>query len=207
MIRYTILSLLFIKIVSTGFFRETAEDQRACLMDFYDATDGPNWGNNKLWGSRFHPCGTRRTEAWANLLCDEIGGNIKNFRMSANMLKGVLSGPASCVFDIMTLECFVVSTNFLSGSLPANFGTQSSYHIEIAGNQFTEFPKVFYPNTHDNVRLLGQQNAFTGTIPATMPDMVADADLWANPGLECTIPECILQAWVCTCPDLLDTNS
>ena len=179
-----------------------------CLMKFYEETDGPNWGYNWRWGDATHHCGEVDDDgkniafSWANIYCDGPGpdGVIKSVRQSANYLKGTLDGEAACIFDITTIDEMILSTNELSGSLPPSFGTQSAYSIEIADNQFNAFPETFYPNSHDNVHLRAQQNDFTGPIPPTMPDMVAMADLWDNPGLECVIDECVSGPWVCTCP-------
>lgn len=112
----------------------------SALLDFYNATDGPNWGDNIGWvdgasGTNCTPCdGT-----WRGVTCNP-NGRVTTIDLVSNNLTGTL--PTS-INQLSWLEILSLGFNDLTGALP---------------NELFTMPRL--------ERIFCRTNNFTGGIPA-----------------------------------------
>ena len=134
----------------------TPATDREALIALYNATDGPNWGNNTNWLTNV-PIGE-----WKGVTTDEDGrvvllglGNnglrgelppelgdltmLSSLQLWDNNLSGELPRELGNLANLGWLD---VSNNQLSGEIPSEVSSLPNLHqVEIAGNELT-WPKV-----------------------------------------------------------------
>lgn len=100
-----------------------ALDQRAILMQFYDAAGGPSWGRNDGWLDG-PPC-NRSTNRWFGLICDN-SSEVTQLLMYSNQLTGTLATQLGALPSLTQLflptDHVAASGNSLSGTLPTELG-------------------------------------------------------------------------------------
>ncbi len=128
------------------------------LTDLYNATDGANWTLRTNWlvGD---PC----DNSWARITCNAGGTAVTQVRLYTNNLTGSI---ASVVLaDLPSLQRFDVSSNHLSGSLPALAGLSTLQGIDASNNQLTgSIPALAGLTALTEFGL--NRNQLTGPIPA-----------------------------------------
>ena len=101
--------------VSSQLSHTSAETDREVLVAFYNATDGPNWGDNKNW------LGDEPSGKWTGVTTDASG------RVTEFLLSEAYSGkiPAE-LGDLTELERLVLRHNYLTGTIPPELGNLSN---------------------------------------------------------------------------------
>ena len=158
--------------------------QRQYLMDFYFATNGPNWLNNSGWG------GVPGTECnWAGITCDVGETTVTSLTFVSNAMSstppgtplpdwsalpdltsiaitnGSLTGPVPPIAGLAQLEFFNVSANQFSGTLPDPSGLQHLRRYAAVVNTFTG-PLPSLTGLPALEWFLVRDNQLTGTIPS-----------------------------------------
>ncbi len=132
----------------------------APLVDFYNATNGPNWVNKTNWLQGTSPCN------WYGVSCDG-NARVTQLYFSKNNLTGAL--PAS-LGNLSELKSLVISSEpNLSGTLPVSLGNLSKLDfLEVESTAVTGS----IPESLGNLKLLQRifmdNNKLTGVIPASL---------------------------------------
>ena len=170
-------------------------DDRAALVDFYDAAGGGNWTNAGGWGSSADMCTwcvnsssypsptnhkriLPRCSLFLTLQCrfgvqcdhDGSGTHVTSISLASNNMVGTVS---PSVGELEGLKLLDLSSNELGGDLPAFFDRLSALqYLRLNNNQFTGgLPTSFqnfsvtYPNLAE-IQL--QYNQLSGGIPESM---------------------------------------
>ena len=137
----------------------TAADDRAVLIEFYNAMDGPNWRNSSNWNSS-EPLGT-----WYGVSTD---GNGRVTRL--DFVGNGLSGSIPSFLDRLTnLEWLILYGEGLTGSIPSSLSSLANLQVlSLGDNDLTGS----IPSSLGNLTSLVAFNVFlnrlTGSIPAAL---------------------------------------
>lgn len=133
------------------------EQERAALIDFYNATGGKNWRRSESW------CSSKPVHQWEGVSCD-FRGRVVTLRLSNNNIVGEL--PAS-LGALSGLQKLLLNSNHLSGEFPS-FILDLNNLVELVldgGNKLTG-PLPQFINKLPNLEVLDlSYNNFEGTVP------------------------------------------
>ena len=149
---------------------EITEDQRASLIDLYNATDGDNWDNNEHW---LEAHGTECD--WFGVNCYASGDKVHlDLFLGANGLSGSL--PES-LGDLPGLTNLLVSGNELGGDLVMSEGQfPDLVTVDIRDNLFESLAIDTFAAPMLSI-FLASNNLLTGTFPGfLLPESVQDQD-------------------------------
>ena len=105
-----------------------ASTDKAALAALYNATDGPNWENNRNWLS------DRPIGEWSRVSTDG-DGRVTGLWLDGNQLSG--STPSK-LGNLSNLEALGLGDNQLSGSIPSELGNLDNLeHLYLGGNQLS----------------------------------------------------------------------
>ena len=175
---------------ATGTPVEVASGDRAALVEFYDATGGPNWANNTNWNS------SAPLDQWYGVSTDD-NGRVTVLDLAGNQLSGSipsslgrltnltvlqfnsnqLTGPVSSVLgQLMNLRELYLYANQLTGPIPSFLGQLTNLtDLWLDANQLTG-PIPSFLGQLTNLGVLGlSHNQLTGSIPSSLGSL---ADLW-----------------------------
>ena len=190
---------------------DSAED-RAVLVEFYNATDGANWTDNTNWLSdepmrEWHGVTTddegRVTEVilFRNQLTGGIPaelGNLSNLTglvLATNQLTGEI--PAD-LGNLSNLTGLVLATNQLTGEIPTELGNLSNLTgLTLSGNQLRGEIPADLGNLSNLTRLQLHSNLLTGELPQSLTGLTVLVTLsfHDNAGLCAPIDEAF-QTWL-----------
>ena len=158
---------------------------RAVLVEFYNATNGPNWTNNTNWNSSapldqwvgVSTAGNGRV--WElELLDNQLTGsipsslgsltNLENLNLYYNQLTGSIP---SSLGSLTNLERLVLRDNQLTGSIPPSLGSLTNLErLNLSDNQLTgSIPSSLGSLTNlTNLVLDLSSNQLTGSIPSSL---------------------------------------
>ncbi len=156
------------------------------LVDFYNSTDGPNWGTK--WNlndpvNTWHGVGVTynkvlRIFVAANFLSGSIPssfGNLKDLQLLAlqgNNLTGELPASLGNLTNLQTMDLF---NNHFSGSIPPELANAVSItRIDLSGSQLTGSIPPELGNLTHLVTLALAGNQLSGPVPSTfrgLPDL------------------------------------
>ena len=168
---------------------------RAALVAFYHATDGPNWKNDNKWLTAA-PIGL-----WYGVTVDD-NGRVTELALSRNQLSGEippelgnlsslenlllwsnqLAGPIPArLGNLANLTELSLSENQLTGEIPPELGNLASLGIlHLWGNQLTgEIPEEL-GNLAELTVLTLSRNDLTGEIPTELGELTNLAKLFLN---------------------------
>ncbi len=146
-------------------------NDRAILVDLYNATKGPIWVNKTNWLQGDSPCN------WFGVSCNENGRVIK-LSLGSNNLTGTL--PAS-LGNLSQLESLILRRNELNGSIPANLGSLSSLiDLYLNNNQLSGNLPASLGNLSKVAYFQLEANKLTGSIPANLGNLSQVQSLGLN---------------------------
>lgn len=203
------ITLIFEQEENVG--SEEEEQIKAILMQIYDAMDGPNWKKQDNWGT------DAGLNTWAGVGFDNENG-IYSLRFDDFGLKGEIPDAIGELTGLR--EFFFKNEPGVTGTLPDSFRKLINLtSVNIHNTSMTSLPDLFdgmkeldYVFVYYNKQMTGplpeslgnseklqsiliQDNAFTGTIPASwarLLDVQGTNLLWNH--LSGEIPETILRA-------------
>ena len=106
----------------------TSQD-RAALVEFYNATNGANWNNNTNWNS------SAPLNQWHGVSTNN--GRVVVLHLNDNQLTGSIP---SSLGSLTNLAQLFLSDNQLTGSIPSSLGSLTNLlegHLELRNNQLT----------------------------------------------------------------------
>ena len=132
-------STLFITaaaVATQDSYTQTAQRERAILMELYKATSGNGWTRHGSWGSDRSMC------YWDGVSCDHLEGDekkpvVSGIDLSDNNLHGVLPEGLA---ELRHLNRLDVSRNRLTGTLPEALLQRWDRHeldLMVTGNSFS----------------------------------------------------------------------
>ena len=143
-----------------AFCQFTVEHDREVLVEFFHATDGPNWNNNTNWLS------DAPLSDWYGVITDNSDGRVKHLDLVRNNLSGTLPPALGRLSKLNSLQ---VIDNKTSGRIPAELGQLTDLEIlnlaanNLMGNIPAELGNLVKLHS---LNLYGNQ--LTGNIPAEL---------------------------------------
>ena len=141
---------------------------RAALVAFYNATDGPNWDNSSNWLSN-EPLSEWfgvSTDASGRVTALNLGSQWNDKRellYRGNNLSGSIP-PA--IGNLSNLDQLILSDNNLSGSIPPEIGTLTNLNtLNLSGNALTGSIPPAIGNLSNLDWLILSDNNLSGSIP------------------------------------------
>jgi Leucine-rich repeat (LRR) protein len=141
------------------------------LINFYNATGGPNWINRTGWGVDTTPC-----SGWFGVLCQ--GTRVSSIIMEqtpndpGNGLSGVV--PAS-LGNLAGLRILDLASGELSGNIPASLGNLTNLQgLDLSGNLLSgAIPSSLGNLSNLSVELDLHNNLLTGGLPSSFQNLTS----------------------------------
>ena len=111
------------------FLAFTVETDRAALVAFYHATDGPNWTNNTHWLS------DRPISDWYGVSVGFLDGRVEGLYLVSNQLSGQIPPELGNLSRLKSLSIF---RNRLTGCIPASLRGVPTNDFEMLGLPFCD---------------------------------------------------------------------
>ena len=141
---------------------------RAALEALYDATDGPNWKDNKGWKT------DAPLDEWHGVTMHQ--GRIWGISLHDNALAGSIPSDLAALTNVRWLH---FSSNALTGAIPPELGSLENLEsLVLWGNQLTGAIPVALANLANLEALFLGLNELTGAIPAELGRLVDLKRLW-----------------------------
>lgn len=139
----------------------TPSPDRPALIALYEATDGPNWTNNRDWLS------DRPIGEWYGVTTTD--GRVKELVLPENRLQGEIPPEIGSLSEMTLL---VLWNNVLNGEIPQEVGGMSSLReVYLGNNQLTgELPRDIGLLTNLEVLSVSDNN-LTGSIPVEIGEL------------------------------------
>ena len=143
---------------------QSASGDRAALVAFYHATNGPNWVNDHNWLS------AAPLNQWYGVTTD-ANGRVTELDLPGNRLSGPIPPELG---DLSQLTRLFLSSNQLTGPIPPELGNLSNLGaLDLFRNQLSgEIPREL-TNIPDLSYLDLGRNRLSGPIPAELGNLVA----------------------------------
>ena len=166
--------------VAAGQARGTAKitvqnPDRAALVAFYEATDGPNWVNNEGWLTdaplgEWYGVGT---DGFGRVLTLNLGGQWDTER--GEWIPHGLQGPIPAELGSLTnLRYLRLDNNALTGSIPTELGSLTALrYLRLNNNALTGSIPTELGNLSNLESLTLYGNALTGPIPTELGSLTA----------------------------------
>ena len=171
------------------------------LKDYYNALDGPNWGDVTDWFSDTMPCG------WTGITCSAVPGNVQELRVLETLQHGVLprgldvwnsarhlqiTAAVCCstdtdirgplppeIFNLSELVFLSLRHNRLSGVIPSQFASLINLSsLDLSSNQLSGT----IPREIDAIVSLTQlylySNQLVGSIPTEIGNLANLSVVW-----------------------------
>ena len=140
---------------------DSAED-RAVLVELYNATDGANWTNNTNWLS------DRPIREWHGVVND-ADGRVSELRLVTNELTGEIPTELG---SLSNLQRLILSSNQLTGEIPMELGDLSNLQrLILSSNQLTGEIPMELGDLSNLQWLILSSNQLTGEIPAELGNL------------------------------------
>ena len=150
-----------IATLPAGAAAQSADTDRAALVAFYEATDGPNWTDSTNWLS------SQPLDTWHGIRTD-AEGRVFELWLPKNQLAGNI--PAALA-SLTRLEHLNLQLNRLTGPIPPELGNLDLYQLLLDSNQLTgPIPPELASLTRLTHLALGS-NQLTGPIPVELASL------------------------------------
>ena len=137
-------------------------ENRAALVDLYNATGGRNWTNNSGWDT------DAPLKEWHGVTTDNAG-RVTELRLRNNGLTGEIP---SGIGNLTNLEQLYLRENQLTGPIPAELGNLAILkRLDLRKNQLTGPIPAELGNMDDLTYLGIEWNQLTGPIPAELGNL------------------------------------
>ena len=138
-----------------------ASTDKAALVALFNATDGPNWANNRNWLS------DRPIGEWSRVSTDG-DGRVTGLRLDGNQLSGI---PPE-LGNLANLYSLSLYDNQLSGSIPPELGNLANlYSLYLSDNQLSGSIPPELGNLANLGRLSLRNNQLSGSIPSELGNL------------------------------------
>lgn len=139
--------------------------ERAALVGFYAATDGPAWRKSDGWLTDINHC------EWYGVTCE--GGRVTGLELNSNRASGNI--PA-VIGELRGLERLFLHSNNFMGVLPPEIGNLANLtHLHLGYNALSGPPPSSMSRLRNLQYLYLNDNQFSGPLPAWL----ANSRLWA----------------------------
>ena len=139
-----------------------ASTDKAALVALYNATDGPNWGNNRNWLS------DRPIGEWSRVSTDG-DGRVTGLWLDGNQLSGEIP---PWLGNLTKLEWLRLDGNEFTGQIPNGLSRLSNVtFLVLSGNQLTGQIPSWLGNMTSLERLGLSDNRLSGEIPTTLGNL------------------------------------
>ncbi len=134
--------------------------EKQALIDFYNATDGPNW--NFTWDiQNTEPCD------WIGVTV--VNGAVTRLNLGSNNITGNI--PAALT-QLTNLDYIFLRGNNLSGTIPNSIDQLSNLtYINLSANDLTGSLPSSLGNLSNLQSMWLSENSFTGTIPLSLTNL------------------------------------
>ena len=161
-------------------------DDRAALVDLYNATNGASWTNSTNWNTSepldtWHGVTTdgNGRVTWLSLAANQLTGsipsslgsltNLDRLQLDGNQLTGSIPSSLGSLTNLTRLDLF---TNQLTGSIPSSLGNLTNLEtLQLGDNQLTGS----IPSSLGSLTNLGwlslAANQLTGSIPSSLGNL------------------------------------
>ena len=147
--------------VTVGASTPAATD-RAALVAFYNATNGPNWTNNTNWLS------DAPLDQWHGVSTDS-DGRVATLDLYANQLSGAIPPELGNLANLAGLS---LAGNQLSGAIPPELGNLANLvGLSLAGNQLSGAIPSELGNLDNLLGLSLEANQLSGSIPSELGNL------------------------------------
>ena len=139
-----------------------ASTDKAALVALYNATDGPNWANNRNWLS------DRPIGEWSRVATDG-DGRVTGLWLDGNQLSGSVPSELGTLDNLRTLS---LSNNQLSGSVPSELGDLANLGVLwLDSNQLSGPIPLELGNLANLYSLYLGDNELSGPIPSQLGNL------------------------------------
>ena len=139
-----------------------ASTDKAALVALYNATDGPNWENNRNWLS------DRPIGEWSYVSTD-ADGRVTRLLPGNNRLNGSIPSELS---NLANLESLYLNGNRLSGSIPSELGNLANLEsLYLNGNRLSGSIPSELGNLANLESLWLNENQLSGSIPPELGNL------------------------------------
>ena len=139
-----------------------APDDRAVLIEFYNATNGANWTNSTNWNS------SAPLNAWYGVVTDS-NDRVTRLELGDNQLTGSIPSSLGSPTNLAYLD---LSRNQLTGSIPSSLGNLTNLaRLEFSSNQLTGSIPSSLGNLTNLAYLRLDLNQLTGSIPSSLGNL------------------------------------
>ena len=146
-----------------------ASTDKAALVALYNATGGPNWGNNRNWLS------DRPIGEWSRVSTDG-DGRVTGLWLDGNQLSGSIPSELGNLANLVTLS---LHGNQLSGSIPSELGNLANLGVLwLDGNELSGSMPSELGNLDNLVTLWLGGNQLSGSIPSELGNLANLGVLW-----------------------------
>ena len=150
------------------------DQDRAALVALYNATNGPNWNNNRNWLS------DRPIGEWSGVFTDATG-RVKYLYLRNNGLSGQIPGELGNLTNLT--KYLDLSFNDLVGPIPPELGNLADLEeLRLNHNELTGSIPTELGNLSSLTILLLNRNDLTGSIPSQLGNLskLTRLDLGSN---------------------------
>ena len=150
---------------------DPAETNRAALIEFYNATGGARWNNNRNWNS------DAPLSAWFGVSAD-TNGRVTVLDLRGNGLAGSIP---SSLENLTNLEQLHLYGNDLTGLIPSSLGNFANLkHLNLSFNELTgSIPSSLGSLTNLEYLYLSR-NELTGSIPSSLGSLTDLRTFWLD---------------------------
>ena len=152
----------------SGCGTDPGEQDRAVLVEFYNATNGSSWTNNTNWNT------SAPLDQWYGVTTNG-SGRVTRLELSANGLSGSIPTSLGNLPNLVSLS---LAANGLSGSIPTSLGNLLSLEwLDIGANGLSGSIPSSLGNLSNMTELYLEANWLSGSIPASLANLTKLTEL------------------------------